>query len=76
MAMPAANTDRRPALYGTLVTFLVLNNLVVAARLYAHYRTYYKARRSIFLEDVFFLLSGVCSHLKEDNIEVKFRSPS
>ena len=55
--------DRRPALYGTLVTFLVLNNLAVAARLVSQYRAYYRRGGRIFIEDVFFLLSGVCSIL-------------
>ena len=54
--------DRQPALYGTLVTFLVLNNLAVAARFAAHYRAYYRKGGNIFLEDVFVLLSGVSGH--------------
>ena len=58
-----AADDRRPALYGTLVTFLVLNNLAVATRIYAHWRTYYRAGKSIFLDDIFLLLGGVRSHL-------------
>ncbi len=57
--------DRRPALYGTLVTFLVLNNLAVAARIIAHYRAYYKKGGRIFLEDIFVILSGVCDHVQK-----------
>lgn len=51
--------DRRPALYGTLVTFLVLNNLAVVALLVAHYRAHYRKGERVFLEDIFVLLSGV-----------------
>lgn len=51
--------DRRPALYGALITFLVLNNLVVASRILAHYRAFYRKGGRIFLEDIFILLSGV-----------------
>lgn len=51
--------DRRPALYGSLITFLVFNNLIVAARILAHYRAFYRKGGRIFLEDIFILLSGV-----------------
>ena len=56
--------DRRPALYGTLVTFIILNNLAVAARLVAHYVAYYRKGRHIFVEDVFVILSGVRGNLQ------------
>ena len=51
--------DRQPALYGTLITFLLLNNLAVVARIVAHYRAHYRAGGRIFLEDIFVFLSGV-----------------
>lgn len=51
--------DRRSQLYGSLITFLVINNVVIASRIYVHFRTHYKARRSVILEDVFALLSAV-----------------
>ena len=54
--------DRRPQLYGSLITFLVINNVVIASRIYVHCRTHYKARRSIVLEDAFALLSAVGFH--------------
>lgn len=60
--------DRRPALYGTLVTFLVLNNLAVVARLVAHYRAHYRIGGRIFPEDVFVLLSGVRGHRRRKRV--------
>ena len=51
--------DRRPALYGTLVTFLALNNVAVVARIIAHCRAHCRRGGRVFLEDVFALLSGV-----------------
>ena len=51
--------DRKSALYGTLITFLVLNNLAVVTRIIAHYRTYYRKGGHVFLEDIFLLFSGV-----------------
>lgn len=51
--------DRKSALYGTLITFLLLNNLAVITRIYTHYRTYYRKGGWIFLEDIFLSLSGV-----------------
>lgn len=59
--------DRRPALYGTLVTCLVLNNLAVASRIGANYLAHYRKRERVFLEDIFFFLSGVCGHLNRDH---------
>ena len=58
--------DRKSALYGTLITFLVLNNLAVVTRIYSHYRTYYRKGGWIFLEDIFLLLSGVSASLMQD----------
>ena len=55
--------DRRPELYGTLVLFLLLNNITVAARLWAHYRTRFTVGVWISLEDVFVFLSGVRGHI-------------
>ena len=51
--------DRKSALYGTLVTFLVLNNVAVVTRIIAHYRTYYRKGGWVFLEDIFLFFSGV-----------------
>ena len=51
--------DRKPALYGTLVTFLVLNNVAVVTRIIVHYRTYYRKGGWVFLEDIFLFFSGV-----------------
>ena len=51
--------DRKSALYGTLITFLVLNNVAVVTRIYSHYRTYYSKGGWVFLEDIFLLISGV-----------------
>ncbi|KAL8820590.1 MAG: hypothetical protein Q9191_007482 [Dirinaria sp. TL-2023a] len=50
--------DRRSQLYGSLITFLVINNVVIVSRVYVHFRTHYKARRSVIIEDVFALLSA------------------
>ena len=55
--------SRQPALYGSLVAFLVLNNLAVAARCLTHYRSPYRTTRRISLEDVFIILSGVRGRL-------------
>ncbi|KAL8714471.1 MAG: hypothetical protein Q9220_001804 [cf. Caloplaca sp. 1 TL-2023] len=52
--------DRRSELYGSLATFLVINNVVIVSRIWAHCRTHYRARRSILLEDVFALISALC----------------
>ena len=52
--------DRQKQLFGSLITFLVINNIVMASRIYVHYRTQHKARRGILLEDTFALLSTVC----------------
>ena len=57
--MKDLDEDRKPALYGTLITFLVLNNLAVVTRVVAHYRTYYRKGGWVFLEDIFLLFSGV-----------------
>lgn len=57
--MTDTHEDRKSALYGTLITFLLLNNLAVITRIYTHYRTYYRKGGWIFLEDIFLLLSGV-----------------
>ena len=51
--------DRQTSLLGTLVVFLVLNNVTVVTRIYTHYQAYYRKGAWIFLEDVFLLLSGV-----------------
>lgn len=59
MGTTDSDADRRPALYGTLVTFLLLNNLAVASRIYANWRTHYRDGRSLFLDDIFLLASGV-----------------
>ena len=56
---PASGGDRQTQLYGSLITFLVINNVVIASRVYVHYRAQYKARRSVFPEDIFALLSAV-----------------
>ena len=53
------NDDRRPALYATMVIFLVLNNGSVFARLFSQHRTYSKVQRWLFVEDVFIILGGV-----------------
>ena len=52
--------DRRPELYVCMAIFLVVNNVAVVARLIAHWRAHYKTRRSMFIEDIFIVLSGVC----------------
>ena len=54
--------DRRSQLYGSLITFLVINNVVIVSRIYVHCRTQYKARRGILLEDAFAFLSAVGYH--------------
>lgn len=51
--------DRRPELYGSLITFLIINNILIASRFYVYLRAHYKARRSILAEDIFALLSAV-----------------
>ena len=51
--------SRQTELYATLITFLILNNATIAARLFAHWRVHYKQKTPIFLEDLFLLLSGV-----------------
>ena len=61
--------DRRPALYGTLITFLVLNNLAVAIRITAHYLAYYRKGGRIFLEDVFVFFSGVGAHHQREEAD-------
>ena len=51
--------DRRSQLYGSLITFLVINNIVITSRFYVHYRSQYITRRKILVEDVFALLGAV-----------------
>ena len=51
--------DRRSQLHGTLITFLVITNIVIASRLYVHYRSKYMVRSNVVPEDVFALLSAV-----------------
>lgn len=57
--MTDTHEDRKSTLYGTLITFLLLNNLAVITRIYTHYRIYYRKGGWVFLEDIFLLLSGV-----------------
>ena len=52
--------DRRPALYGTLVTCLVLNNVAAALRIIANYMAHYRKGERVFLEDIFVFTGGVC----------------
>lgn len=51
--------SRQLELYGALIAFLVLNNVTIAARIYANWRLHYRSCRLPFLEDMFILLSGV-----------------
>jgi len=62
-----AGGDRRDQLWGSLVAFLVINNIVVASRIYVHARTQYNARKRLYLEDIFALLSAV-SHSPWDSL--------
>lgn len=57
-----AGGDRRNQLWGSLITFLIINNVVVASRVYVHARTQHNARKRLYLEDIFALLSAVRSH--------------
>lgn len=57
--------DRQPALYGTLVTCLVLNNLAIVARIVANYRAHYRKGQHFYLEDIFVILSGVSGQSQE-----------
>lgn len=55
--------DRRPALYGSLITLLVINNLFAAGRWLIHWLTHYRndfSLRRIFVEDYFILLAAIC----------------
>ncbi len=54
-----ASGDRRGQLWGSLIALLVVNNMVVASRIYVHARTQYHARKRLYLEDAFALLSAV-----------------
>lgn len=51
--------DRRNQLWGSLTAFLIINNIVVASRVYVHARTKHNARKRLYLEDTFALLSAV-----------------
>lgn len=57
------NDTRQPALYGSLIALLVVNNVVAGGRFLAHYRTHYRHNwgfRVIFAEDYLILLSALC----------------
>lgn len=58
-----AGGDRRDQLWGSLIAFLVINNIVVGLRIYVHARTQYNARKRLYLEDIFALLSAVSRSL-------------
>ena len=49
--------DRKSQLYASLITFLVINTLVIFSRFYAHYDRL--TRGKIWKEDVFALLGAV-----------------
>lgn len=54
--------DRRPELYATLITLLVINNLAAGGRLIVHWRAHYRHHgdfRRVFAEDYFILLSAL-----------------
>lgn len=55
----AAGGDRRNQLWGSLIVFLVITNVAVASRVYVHARTQHHARKRLYLEDMFALLSAV-----------------
>jgi hypothetical protein len=55
--------DCRPALYGSLIILLVINNLFAGWRWLIHWITHYRhdfSLRRIFLEDYFILLACMC----------------
>jgi hypothetical protein len=63
--------DRRPALYGSLITLLVINNLFAAWRWLIHWITHYRhdfSLRRIFLEDYFILLACMCINAVISNL--------
>jgi hypothetical protein len=55
--------DRRPALYASLITLLIINNVVVIGRCFAHWRAHYRKSSwkdmHIFPEDIFIVISVV-----------------
>lgn len=57
-----AGGDRRNQLWGSLIAFLVVNNIVVASRVYVHARTQHIARRRLYLEDISALLGAARLH--------------
>jgi hypothetical protein len=55
--------DRRPALYGSLIALLAVNNIVAMGRFLAHYRAHYRHNwgfKRVFVEDYFTVLSALC----------------
>jgi hypothetical protein len=51
--------DRRPALYGSLISLLVLNNIFVVLRCIGRYRTKRAGQRRLAAEDPLIVLTGV-----------------
>ena len=54
------NDTRQPALWGCLITFLVINDLAIAGKLWGTW-TSVSSRSRVLAEDVLILLSGVSS---------------
>ena len=52
------NDTRQPALWGCLITFIIINNLVIAGRLWGTW-TSVTSRSRVLAEDVLIFLSGV-----------------
>ena len=53
------NDDRRPALYASLAVMLIINNLAVATRCWARWRSRDRLKSCAYLEDIFIVLAGV-----------------
>lgn len=66
--------DRRPELYASLITLLVVNNLFVVGRLVAHYYDRYRHEkfgfnlRSFLAEDTLMLMSGLFVNIMGGNL--------
>lgn len=63
--------DRRPALYGSLIMLIMINNVVAGGRFVAHWRSHYKrdcSFKTIFLEDYFILLGALCINVVIANL--------
>lgn len=58
--------DRRPALYGSLIAVLVINNIFAAGRFRVHWTTHYRhdfSLKRVFIEDYFILLGAICINI-------------